>query len=70
MIISGDNIDRYLSDPKPDLPNEEINSGTGPVPKMSNLIIALALQNNFCPKESPEGQGESDVPVSNSVVGN
>ena len=46
MIISGDSIDRYL---KSDLNNEEVNSGTGAVPKMSNLIIAMALQNNFCP---------------------
>ena len=35
MIISGDSIDRYL---KSDLNNEEVNSGTGAVPKMSNLI--------------------------------
>ena len=37
---------------------------------MSNLIIAMALQNNFCPQESAERQGESEAPVNNSVVGN
>ena len=67
MIISGDSIDRYL---KSDLNNEEVNSGTGAVPKMSNLIIAMALKNNFCPQESAERQGESEAPVNNSVVGN
>jgi len=67
MIISGDSIDRYL---KSDLNNEEVNSGAGAVPKMSNLIIAMALQNNFCPQESAERQGESETPVNNSVVDN
>ena len=36
---------------------------------MSNLIIAMALQNNFCPTDVSERQGKDSDAVSNSVVG-
>ena len=70
MIISGDSIDRFLKSndgvDSSGLNTEEPNSAT--IPKMSNLIIAMALQNNFCPADQSEGLKEGDT-VSNSVVG-
>ena len=70
MIISGDSIDRFLKSndgvDSSGLNTEEPNSAT--IPKMSNLIIAMALQNNFCPTDQSEGLKEGDT-VSNSVVG-
>ena len=52
MIISKDSIDRFLkyNDTNSQSTNQNEGSvgGGSAVPKMSNLIIAMALQNNFC----------------------
>ena len=60
MIISKDSIDRFLkyndSNNSQSINNhDDAASGSAAIPKMSNLIIAMALQNNFCPnQDSPQ----------------
>ena len=56
MIISKDSIDRFLkyndsNNSQSINNNDDAASGSAVIPKMSNLIIAMALQNNFCPNQ-------------------